>query len=339
MDTILDFDQLWNYNDPAGTEQKFRALLPNAETGDDPSYYAQLLTQLARTLGLQRKFDEAHQILDQVETMLTDDVLINKTEQGRSVIPNAERNPYETTSNSNVIGISPSSRNDTPFSRFDLSKPLNTAHIRSLLERGRVFNSSKHPDQARPLFLDAWERAKAAHEDFYAVDAAHMLGIVEKSEASLAWNLQAIAYAEQSDSPRARGWLGSLYNNTGWTYHDLGEYEKALNLFERGVIFRQTQGNTETLRIARWCVARCLRSLGRTAEALEIQLALFKEGEETGAPDAYTQEELGELYLLAGDSEKARPHFAAAYAQLSQDSWLAENEPARIARLKDLGKI
>ena len=289
MDTILDFDPLWNYNDPAGTEQKFRALLPNAETGDDPSYYAQLLTQIARTLGLQRKFDEAHQVLDQVETMLTDD--------------------------------------------------LETVRIRSLLERGRVFNSSKHPDQAHPLFLEAWDMAKVAHEDFYAVDAAHILGIVEKGEASLAWNLQAIAYAEQSDSPRARGWLGSLYNNTGWTYHDLGEYEKALALFESAVSFRQTQGNAETLRIARWCVARCLRSLGRTAEALDIQLTLFKEGEETGAPDAYTQEELGELYLLAGDPEKARPHFAAAYAELSQDSWLAENEPARIARLKDLGKI
>ncbi|HNB51321.1 MAG TPA: tetratricopeptide repeat protein, partial [Anaerolineales bacterium] len=288
MDTILAFDTLWNYNDPAGTEQKFRALLPRAEAADDRSYHAQLLTQLARTLGLQRRFDEAHQVLDTVETMLTDD--------------------------------------------------LETARVRYLLERGRAFNSSKHPDQARPLFLEAWERAKAAKEDFYAVDAAHMLGIVEKDQASLDWNLQAIAYAEGSTSPRARNWLGSLYNNTGWTYHDMGEYEKALDLFERAVILRQQQGNAETIRIARWCVARCLRSLGRNEEALEIQLTLLKEGEETGTPDAYTHEELGELYLLTGDAEKARPHFAAAFADLSQDPWLAENEPERIARLKELGQ-
>ena len=286
MDTILDFDHLWNYNDPAGTEEKFRALVPQAEAGDDRSYHAQLLTQIARTYSLQRQFDKAHQTLDHVETMLTDD--------------------------------------------------LETARIRYLLERGRTFNSSKHPHQARPLFLEAWERAKTAHEDFYAVDAAHMLGIVETGAAALDWNLQAIAYAEQSDSSRARGWLGSLYNNTGWTYHDLGEYEKALDLFERAVILRQEQGNPDKLRIARWCVGRCLRSLGRNDEALEIQLALLKESEQTGEPDAYTHEELGELYLLAGETEKARPHFAAAYADLSQDPWLTENEPARIARLKEL---
>ena len=302
MDTILAFDTLWNYNDPAATEQKFRELLslmgetlprqgetlPAAEKGFDASYHAQLLTQIARTLGLQRKFAEAHQTLDQVEAMLTND--------------------------------------------------LDTARIRCLLERGRVFNSSKHPDQARPLFLEAWERAKAVREDSYAVDAAHMLGIVEKGAVSLNWNIEAIAYAEGSDNPRARGWLGSLLNNTGWTYHDMGEYEKALDLFERAVVFRQEHGSADTIRIARWCVARCLRSLGRNEEALEIQLALLKEGEEIGEPDAYTHEELGELYSLTGDTERARPHFAAAYTTLSQDPWLAENEPERIARLKELGK-
>lgn len=289
MDNILDFDQLWDYNNPAETEQEFRELLSKAETGGDRSYHAQLLTQIARTLGLQRKFDEAHQTLDQVEPMLTDE--------------------------------------------------LETARIRYLLERGRAFNSAKHPDRARALFLEAWERAQAAQEDFYAVDAAHMLGIVEQGQASLDWNQQAIAYAEQSESPRTHNWLGSLYNNTGWTLHDMGELEKALDLFERAVVLRQQQGNPETIRIARWCVARCLRSLGRNEEALEMQLTLLKEGEETGLPDAYTHEELGELYLLAGDEETARPHFAAAYADLSQDPWLVENEPKRIARLKELGKM
>jgi tetratricopeptide (TPR) repeat protein len=289
MDTILDFDQLWNYNDPAATQQKFREMLPGAETGNDASYHAQLLTQIARTQGLQRKFDDAHQTLDIVEKMLTD--------------------------------------------------KLETARIRYLLERGRAFNSSKKQDQARPLFLEAWERAREAKEDFYAVDAAHMLGIVEKGETSLDWNMQAIAYAEQSDSPRARGWLASLYNNTGWTYHDIGEYEKALDLFERALVFRQEKGDAGTIRIARWCVARCYRSLGRNKEALEMQLALLEDSQKSNEPTGYTYEELGELYLLAGDEEKARPHFAAAYAELSQDPWLVENEAKRIERLKEFGKV
>ena len=55
-----DFDKLWDFNDPAATEQTFRALLPRAAGSGDESYRAQLLTQIARAQGLQRKFDEAH---------------------------------------------------------------------------------------------------------------------------------------------------------------------------------------------------------------------------------------------------------------------------------------
>ena len=65
-----DFDALWDYNNPAETEAKFRDLLPNAESPDRVAYRAELLTQIARTLGLQQKFDAAHAMLHQVEPML-----------------------------------------------------------------------------------------------------------------------------------------------------------------------------------------------------------------------------------------------------------------------------
>ena len=61
-----DFDSLWNYNKPAETEAKFRQLLPMAEESGDPAYLAELKTQIARTLGLQQKFDQAHTLLDSV---------------------------------------------------------------------------------------------------------------------------------------------------------------------------------------------------------------------------------------------------------------------------------
>jgi len=67
---LPDFDSLWNYKDPGATEQKFRALLPAAESSDDPGYHAELLTQLARSLGLERQFDSAHHLLDEVKPML-----------------------------------------------------------------------------------------------------------------------------------------------------------------------------------------------------------------------------------------------------------------------------
>lgn len=284
-----DFDKLWNYGDPAGTEEKFRAILPDAVNNPDPEYYPQLLTQIARATGLQRKFDAAHEILDTVEAVLTD---------------------------------------ETPVTR-----------VRYLLERGRVFNSSRKKDLAKPLFVEAWDLAREAGEDFLAVDAAHMVAIAETGAAGLAWNMKAIEYAENSKQPRAYGWLGSLYNNTGWDYHEMGDFEKALDLFQRALLFRESQGHPEAIRIAKWSIGRCLRSLGRLDEALEIQNGVLADSQAAGEPDGYAQEELGELLLAMGKGEEAAPHFAAAYKALSQDEWLLDNEPKRIARLLKLGQV
>src|SRR5262249_51222497 len=134
------------------------------------------------------------------------------------------------------------------------------AWLRYLLERGRVFNSAGERDQARPLFRRAWELGLAAgsSEAFYTIDAAHMLGIIGSVEEQLIWDRAAMVLAEESDDPRANGWLGSLYNNIGWTYHDSGDYEQALDYFRRALQFRQEQGRAEETRIARWCVGRAL---------------------------------------------------------------------------------
>ena len=218
-----------------------------------------------------------------------------------------------------------------------LSEETPVARVRYLLERGRAFNSGGFPARALPLFLEAWERGKAVGDDGYAVDAAHMVAIAETGEAELEWNLKAIEYARASEQPRGRNWPASLYNNTAWSLHDRGDYEKALQLFEDAVEFRKEQGNPETIRIAKWCVGRCLRSMGRNEEALAIMQTLAKEAEETGENDGYTQEELGELMLLKGEEAQAQAHFASAYAQLSEDPWMMEHEAERMARMKELG--
>lgn len=288
---LLDFDTLWNYEQPAKTEQVFLDVLQQAAEEVPPAYRLELLTQIARTQGLQRRFDDAHMTLDQVQT-------------GLSGTPAAE---------------------------------AVTPHIRYLLERGRVFNSAGQPERARPLFLGAWEVATAAAQDGYAVDAAHMLGIVEPAELGLAWNRKALAQAQASDDPRARRWQGSLYNNMGWTYHDAGEYEQALALFESARAAWEADGEVELVPIARWAVARALRSLGRTQEALAQQMALLEESERAGTSRAYVHEEMGECLLSLERAEEARPHFARAWSLLSQDIWFAEAQPERLERLRTLG--
>src|SRR5688500_9705244 len=64
---LPDIDSLWNYGDPPATEAAFRALLPRAAASGDPAYRLELLTQLARTQSLQRKYDACHAILDEVD--------------------------------------------------------------------------------------------------------------------------------------------------------------------------------------------------------------------------------------------------------------------------------
>jgi len=70
-----DFNDLWDYNDLAGTEGKFRALL-DEQPAADPTYHLQLLTQIGRTLSLQKKYTDAHAILDVVEQQMAGEDLV-----------------------------------------------------------------------------------------------------------------------------------------------------------------------------------------------------------------------------------------------------------------------
>jgi len=283
-----DFDTLWNYGKPDETEQKFRELLGPKGADMEPGYHLELQTQIARTLGLQQKYAEAHQLLDDVESRMTQDQSVVK--------------------------------------------------IRYLLERGRVYNSSGTKDLALPLFKGAWELGLQEKADFYAVDAAHMVAIAAPQDEKLAWNEKAMELAERSPDSRAQGWLGSLYNNIGWTYHDQQDYDKAMEVFLKALAWRESKGQEVETRIARWCVARTHRSLGNIDEALAMQLALEREILDSGAEkDGYVYEEIGECLRLQGDEAAARPYFKQAYEQLSQDGWLVQNEAPRLERLKSLG--
>jgi tetratricopeptide (TPR) repeat protein len=220
-----------------------------------------------------------------------------------------------------------------------LTEALTIAKIRYLLERGRVYNSSGEPDKSKPLFLEAWELARTNNEDYYAVDAAHMLGIVELPEKQLEWSLKALELAEKTTEERAQRWLGPLYNNIGWTYYDLEEYEEALELFKKGLAWRKEMDDVRGIRIQTWNIARTYRSLGKVKEALEMQRALEKEIEGIEFDfEGYVFEEIAECMLLLEKQEEAKPYFKRAYEILSKDQWLVKNEPERLERLKDLSE-
>ncbi|MEM7624310.1 MAG: tetratricopeptide repeat protein [Planctomycetota bacterium] len=213
-----------------------------------------------------------------------------------------------------------------------------TARVRYLLERGRAFNQDGDAASAQRRFVEAWKQASPHREPTLAglaLDAAHMVAIVAPPEEALAWSRRAIALAEASDVPEVRSWLGPLYHNTGWTHHDRGELDEALAYLEKGLAFRTQAGDPGPIRIARWTIGRCYRSMGRVDEAFDIQRVLAESPEASG----YVFEELGELLLLQSNPEDARLHFAKAHAMLHTDPCLARHEPARLQRLAELGGV
>ena len=287
-EALPKFDELWNFRDPAATEAAFRALVPKARESGDKDYLGQLLSQIARTRGLQRDFDGAHALLDEAEAAITPD--------------------------------------------------CTKARIRILLERGRAFNSGGEKEKSLPLFLEAFVTAhKAGGLDNLMVDAVHMLGIVAEGSSSVQWNVLAIDLAEKSDDELAKRWLGALYNNIGWSFHELGDYDTAKDYWERGVRWHSERKTGRGLLIAKWTIGRVLRSMERYDEAIEKQKALLADYEREGLEEAgYCAEEMGENLLALDRGDEAKLWFARAYEKLSKDEWLKANEADRLARMKEL---
>ena len=210
--------------------------------------------------------------------------------------------------------------------------------VRARLERGRLWRSSGDVAGSVAPFEGAWKLARTLGEDGPAVDAAHMLAIVDAPPGEATWHERALELADTSSDPAARSWRGSLWNNIGWARFGAGDLNGALAAFETALAARREGGQAKETRIAEWCVARCIRALGRPAEALALQERLAAARAAAGEPESgFGAEEIGECLLDLGRAGDARPHLARAAELLGAEVWLVEHEPDRIARLKDLG--
>lgn len=293
---LPDFDALWRYQDPEATEARFRELQATVDLSQNIEWSLALRTQIARTFSLRAKFEQAHAELDAVA---------------------AEMEP----------------------------EAMPMVHMRYLLERGRSFNSGGQKKNARELFHKAWQlglryrgdegAADPQALDGFTVDAAHMMAIVEPPESALKWNEEALTLASSSENDSARRWVGSLHNNLGWTYHDLGDNLTALDHLQKALEFHQAREKIGPTRVARWSVARVLRALQRNEEALEVQLGLEVEYAADGGHDGFVFEELGELYLLKRDVKNAQHYFKLAFPLLDAIRWVEDERKTRIRELAE----
>jgi len=233
---------LWDFEDPVGSQGRFAAA---AADGTRPAGHRdELVTQVARALGLQGRFDEGFAALDAI------------------------------TADGGVVGV------------------------RVLLERGRLHRSAGDPAAAVPLFRAAVASASDVGAVALAVDALHML-VLADPEGAERWSAAALALVAASGDAEVERWSVPLLTNLGWSRFDAGRPAEALQAFGRAhaASTRPTGGGvgSDDEQVARWTVARCLRELGREAEALAMQRALLVERPD----DPYVREE---LELLGGGS-------------------------------------
>ncbi|KAJ7879116.1 hypothetical protein B0H13DRAFT_960731 [Mycena leptocephala] len=182
-----------------------------------------------------------------------------------------------------------------------------TAHTRWLLEKGRVLRSSgKGQDpETKACFLAAYNEAK---EDFFKVDAAHMLAIVDPTgspdgaASGENWTSVALKLARASTNPNTQMWAASLLHNSAWDAIEAGNPQEALAQFKEARDLRKrafdedpSAKNKKTYRISRWAVARALRECGENQEAYDLQQTLWAEAE-----TAPVKEELAILKPLLG---------------------------------------
>jgi tetratricopeptide (TPR) repeat protein len=175
--------------------------------------------------------------------------------------------------------------------------PPERLEARIALERGRLRLSAGAPEDAVPLFTLAARKAASVGAQFLALDALHMLAIGDAGHEE-EWAAEGLSVLEKSTDSRTRRWGVALHNNLGWHLHDSGRAEEALPEFQAALAAAEAVGTTDQQFIGRWAVARCLRTLGRTDEALPIQMRLAAER----PGDEFV---LAELSELAASSEVA----------------------------------
>jgi tetratricopeptide (TPR) repeat protein len=108
------------------------------------------------------------------------------------------------------------------------------------------------------------------------------------------WTQRGVDLGERE--PDAAYWAGPLLNNLGWTYVDAGDYDRALELFERALqARRQDPQNRAPIAWAQYAVGQTLRMLGRASEAVPV----LEEAAATLPEDADIRQELAEARAAA----------------------------------------
>ena len=188
--TSAEIDAAWNFDDPAASERRFRA--ERARWSDGSREALEIDTQVARTLGLQKRYDEASALLDAVARTLPNvsarvDVrcflergrVYNSSGAAAQALPYftgaaeraaADREPdaaYYRIDALHMMGIAAPASARTSWNRQALAAVDAATEPRARGWRASILNNlgwSLLDDGDATAALDAWQRALVARE-------------------------------------------------------------------------------------------------------------------------------------------------------------------------------
>lgn len=216
--------------------------------------------------------------------------------------------------------------------------PGSALSLRHSLESARVATLLRTPSRARPMFLNVWSDAQRSGLEFYAIDAAQMLAIIEPPKVRLEWLDRALALAVASKVPRVARWRGAIHQLIGWHHFQSEQLDKALLAFGSAVSCSLSSGDHQLSIDAHFGAGRTLRAQRKYVEALSTQEQLIAPLQRSNTASPWVHEELGECLLALNRKREAQRHFAIAFEFLGSDAWLTDNEPSRVLRLKKLAR-
>lgn len=268
----INVTNLWEPGDPAESEARMLAALETAQ-GDGALI---IHTQIARTYMFRKDFDQAREILGEVESEVA---MAGPEAQARYWLE---------------LGRSYASHQHPPSSQTN----ENRAFARDAYQMALAITRDAGLDG---LTIDVLHM-------FAFVDT--------KPAQQLSWTRKALDAVLESDQSAARRWEPSIRSNLGEAYFDLEQYAQALEQFQRALALREHYAAPPAMvRDANWHVARTLRKLGRLDRALKIQQRLADQAYAANAQRHYIHDELSLLYAALDDPDRAR-HFAEHSAAL-----------------------
>ena len=178
--------------------------------------------------------------------------------------------------------------------------------------------------EAAKVFTELYDYAQEHKLYDRAIDAANMMSIVGDKDSRVDWSLKGIKAAEEGN---LRAWLAPLWNNLGWTYDDMGMYDKSLDALMKARRYHYIKGDPRSMLIADWSVAHAFRMTGQIDSSLawSQRAAIWAKDmyDEDNSPESaewlgMCYKEIGEASLVQGDDKRAMAGFRSAKMYLDQ---------------------